>query len=53
MRAGRRWDRRRVRRGGSVVKVFVLIPLARGDRTILEQTRRLTAEVLPVAHGWS
>ncbi|MEE9278834.1 MAG: TIGR03619 family F420-dependent LLM class oxidoreductase [Myxococcota bacterium] len=31
---------------------FVLIPLGRGDRAIEEQTRRLAAEVLPVAQAW-
>jgi len=37
------------RRAG--VSKFVLIPLARGDADLLEQTRRLIAEVLPVVHG--
>jgi probable F420-dependent oxidoreductase len=32
---------------------FVLIPIARGDEAIGEQTRRLAEEVLPVAHAWS
>jgi probable F420-dependent oxidoreductase len=32
------------------ISKFVLIPLAQGDRDLLEQTRRLCAEVLPVAH---
>ena len=32
---------------------FVLIPLARGDDEMLDQTRRLIDEVLPVAHAWS
>jgi probable F420-dependent oxidoreductase len=35
------------------ISKFVLIPLAQGDDDLLEQTRRLCAEVLPVAHGWS
>jgi probable F420-dependent oxidoreductase len=37
------------RRAG--VSKFVLIPLARGDADLLDQTRRLVAEVLPVAHA--
>ena len=32
---------------------FVLIPIARGDRAISEQTQRLVEEVLPVAHAWT
>ncbi len=35
------------------ISKFVLIPLAQGDRDLLEQTRRLCAEVLPIAHGWT
>ncbi len=35
------------------ISKFVLIPLANGDAELLEQTRRLAAEVLPVAHGWT
>jgi len=35
------------------ISKFVLIPLAQGDEELLEQTRRLAAEVLPVAHGWT
>jgi probable F420-dependent oxidoreductase len=31
---------------------FVLLPLARGTDALLEQTRRLAAEVLPEAHAW-
>jgi probable F420-dependent oxidoreductase len=34
------------------VSKFVLIPLAQSERDLLEQTRRLAAEVIPVAHGW-
>ena len=37
------------RRAG--VSKFVLIPLARGDADLFDQTRRLIAEVLPVAHA--
>ena len=33
------------------ISKFVLIPLAEGDHDLLEQTRRLCAEVLPVAHS--
>ena len=32
---------------------FVLIPLARDDREVFEQTQRLIDEVLPVVHAWS
>ena len=39
------------RRAG--VSKFVLIPLARGDDDLLDQTRRLLDEVLPVAHAWT
>ena len=35
------------------ISKFVLIPLAQGDHDLLEQTRRLCAEVLPVAHAWT
>ncbi len=35
------------------ISKFVLIPLAQGDQDLLEQTRRLCAEVLPVAHTWT
>ncbi len=35
------------------ISKFVLIPLAQGDQDLLEQTRRLCAEVLPVAHAWT
>jgi probable F420-dependent oxidoreductase len=35
------------------VSKFVMIPLAQSDAQLLEQTRRLAAEVVPVAHGWS
>ncbi len=35
------------------ISKFVLIPLAQGDADLLEQTRRLAAEVLPVAHQWT
>jgi probable F420-dependent oxidoreductase len=35
------------------ISKFVLIPLADGDQDLLEQTRRLCAEVLPVAHTWT
>jgi alkanesulfonate monooxygenase SsuD/methylene tetrahydromethanopterin reductase-like flavin-dependent oxidoreductase (luciferase family) len=31
---------------------FVLLPLARGDAALLEQTRRLAEEVIPEAHAW-
>jgi probable F420-dependent oxidoreductase len=31
---------------------FVLLPLARGDDALLEQTRRLAEEVIPAAHAW-
>jgi probable F420-dependent oxidoreductase len=31
---------------------FVLLPLAHGDAALLEQTRRLAAEVIPEAHAW-
>ncbi|HXZ84406.1 MAG TPA: TIGR03619 family F420-dependent LLM class oxidoreductase, partial [Myxococcota bacterium] len=34
------------------VSKFVLIPLVQNEAELLEQTRRLAAEVLPVAHGW-
>jgi len=34
------------------VSKFVLIPLAQNEKDLLEQTRRLAAEVIPVAHGW-
>ena len=33
------------------VSKFVLIPIASGDEDLLEQTRRLVEEVLPVAHA--
>jgi probable F420-dependent oxidoreductase len=32
---------------------FVLIPIAAGDADVLEQTRRLAEEVVPVAHRWT
>jgi len=35
------------------VSKFVLIPLAQSEKELLEQTRRLAAEVIPVAHGWT
>ena len=35
------------------VSKFVLIPLAQDERDLLDQTRRLAAEVVPAAHGWS
>jgi len=35
------------------VSKFVMIPLAQSDAQLLEQTRRLAAEVIPVAHGWN
>jgi len=34
------------------VSKFVLLPLARNGEELLEQTRRLAAEVVPIAHGW-
>src|SRR5262245_16197900 len=34
------------------VSKFVLIPLAQSESDLLEQTRRLAAEVIPVAHSW-
>jgi probable F420-dependent oxidoreductase len=34
------------------ISKFVLIPLAQSEGELLEQTRRLAAEVIPVAHGW-
>jgi len=34
------------------ISKFVLIPLAQSESELLEQTRRLAAEVIPVAHGW-
>jgi len=34
------------------VSKFVLIPLVQTADELLEQTRRLSAEVIPVAHGW-
>src|SRR5262249_43550884 len=34
------------------VSKFVLMPLAQNERELLEQTRRLAAEVVPVAHAW-
>lgn len=37
------------RRAG--VSKFVLIPIASGDDDLMEQTRRLIAEVLPTVHG--
>jgi probable F420-dependent oxidoreductase len=38
-------------RAGGVSK-FVLMPLARDEKELLEQTRRLISEVTPVAHAW-
>jgi len=38
------------RRAG--VHKFVLIALAQGDDDLMEQTRRLAEEVLPVVHAW-
>ena len=38
------------RRAG--VHKFVMIPLASGDDDLMEQTRRLAAEVVPVVHDW-
>ncbi|MFI5315928.1 MAG: LLM class flavin-dependent oxidoreductase [Myxococcota bacterium] len=35
------------------ISKFVLIPLAQSEGELLEQTRRLAGEVIPVAHGWS
>jgi hypothetical protein len=35
------------------VSKFVLIPLVQDERELVEQTRRLAAEVVPAAHGWS
>ena len=35
------------------VSKFVLIPLVQTADELLEQTRRLSAEVIPVAHGWA
>jgi probable F420-dependent oxidoreductase len=35
------------------ISKFVLIPLAQGEDDLLEQTRRLAAEVIPVAHAWT
>ena len=34
------------------VSKFVLMPLARTGAELLDQTRRLAAEVVPVAHAW-
>jgi len=34
------------------VHKFVLIPLAQGDDDWMEQTRRITDEVVPVVHAW-
>ena len=34
------------------VSKFVLIPLAQSESELLEQTRRLAAEVIPAAHAW-
>ena len=34
------------------VSKFVLIPIARGDDAMGDQTRRLVEEVIPVAHAW-
>ena len=34
------------------VSKFVLMPLAQSEQDLLEQTRRLAAEVIPVAHAW-
>lgn len=34
------------------VHKFVLIALANGDDEVMDQTRRLTEEVLPVVHAW-
>jgi len=34
------------------VSKFVLMPLAQNEAELLDQTRRLAAEVVPVAHGW-
>ena len=35
------------------VSKFVLIPIASGDRDLMDQTERLVAEVLPLAHSAS
>ncbi|MGE5597443.1 MAG: LLM class flavin-dependent oxidoreductase, partial [Hyphomicrobiales bacterium] len=35
------------------VSKFVLRPIADTDESIVEQTRRLIGEVLPVVHGWT
>ncbi|HTO09043.1 MAG TPA: TIGR03619 family F420-dependent LLM class oxidoreductase [Myxococcota bacterium] len=35
------------------VSKFVLIPLAQSESELMEQTRRLVAEVVPAAHGWT
>lgn len=34
------------------VSKFVLIPLAEGHEDLMEQTRRLIEEVVPIAHAW-
>ena len=35
------------------VHKFVLISLAEGDDDLMDQTRRLAEEVLPVVHAWA
>ena len=42
---------REYRRAGA--SKFVLIPIARGDADLMDQTRRIVAEVLPEVHGWA
>jgi hypothetical protein len=32
---------------------FVLIPVASSDDDVIDQTRRLAEEVIPIAHGWA
>jgi hypothetical protein len=34
------------------VSKFVLLPLAQNEAELLDQTRRLAADVVPIAHGW-
>ena len=44
-------DRCRAYRDAGAHK-FVLIPLARGDDDLVDQTRRLAGDVIPVVHAW-
>jgi probable F420-dependent oxidoreductase len=44
-------ERCRLYREAGVSK-FVMIPLARGDADLFDQTQRLVEEVLPVVHAW-